>query len=82
LPSNEVYLPIPPSKILPRYYCFPLYGLLLLLLLSSSSSLLFNEGPRSKCYGRTAALKALLFNPMTKMMKFFLLFHFNGAPVE
>jgi hypothetical protein len=42
------------------------------------------EGPRSRCYGRTAALKAYC-NPMRKMMKimrFVLLLHFNGAPVE
>jgi hypothetical protein len=42
---------------------------------------LFIEGPRSRSYGRTASLEGLLCNPTRKMI-FFLLFHFNGAPVE
>jgi hypothetical protein len=42
---------------------------------------LFVEGPRSRCYGRTAALK-LIVQPYEEDDEVFLLFHFNGAPVE
>jgi hypothetical protein len=55
--------------------------------LSTTDSLQFygfafcGEGPRSRCYGRTAALR-LIVQSCDEMMRFFLLFHFNGAPVE
>jgi hypothetical protein len=43
------------------------------------------EGPRSRCYGRSAALR-LLVQPCDederKMMLFFFIFPSNGAPVE
>ena len=41
----------------------------------------FFEGPRSRCYGRTAALKAYCATLWWRW-SFFLLCHFNGAPVE
>jgi hypothetical protein len=40
----------------------------------------FGEGPRSRCYGRTAALR-LIVQPVMKMISFFV-FPCNGAPVE
>jgi hypothetical protein len=43
------------------------------------------EGPRSRCYGRTAALKDFV-QPRDKDEEkddqFFFIFHFNGAAVE
>ena len=42
---------------------------------------LFTERPRSRCYWRTAALR-LIVQPCDEDEVFFLLFHFNGAPVE
>jgi hypothetical protein len=39
------------------------------------------EGPRSRCYGRTAALR-LIVQHLMKMTKFHLPFNFNGASVE
>ena len=40
------------------------------------------EGPRSRCYGRTAAFKAYCATLWGRWWRFFLLFHFNGAPVK
>jgi hypothetical protein len=43
----------------------------------------FIEGPRSRCYGRTAALNVYCVNLRGRQRCFFfLLFHFNGATVE
>jgi hypothetical protein len=45
---------------------------------------IFIEEPRSRCYGRTAAL-SLTVQPCDEGDEddeVFLLFHFNGAPVE
>jgi hypothetical protein len=39
------------------------------------------EGPRSRCYGRTAALR-LIVQPYDENDEFFLLCRFNGAQVE
>jgi hypothetical protein len=41
----------------------------------------FIEGPRSRCYGRTAALR-LIVQPCDEGEGFFLHFDFNVAPVE
>jgi hypothetical protein len=44
----------------------------------------FGEGPRSRCYGRTAALR-LIVQPSDEEKKddqFFIIFPSNGAPVE
>jgi hypothetical protein len=39
------------------------------------------EGPRSRCYGRTAALR-LIVQPCDEDNQFFFIFPSNGAPVE
>jgi hypothetical protein len=44
---------------------------------TTSSNLFCGEGPRSRCYGRTAALK-LIVQPVTEMINFFV-FPCNGA---
>jgi hypothetical protein len=41
----------------------------------------FFKGPRSRCYGRTAALR-LIVQPCDKVYLVFLFFPCNGAPVE
>jgi hypothetical protein len=41
----------------------------------------FIEGHHSRVYGRTAALRFIV-QPYEKDDEVFVLFHFNGAPVE
>jgi hypothetical protein len=62
--SYKVFVGKPEQKILLGCFCFFFFG----------------EGPRSRCYGRTATLR-LIVQPYDKDYSFFI-FSCNKAPVE